>query len=140
MKVLFDTNVVLDLLLDRKPFADPAVYLFSKVERAEMTGYLCATTMTTIHYLVTKALSNQQAVTHLHMLLSLFEIAPVTRIVIEQALELECSDFEDGVLHEAALHAGVSYIVTRNSSDFKKSKIPVYSPNEFINMLKSLAR
>ncbi len=52
MRVIFDTNIVLDLLLDRAPFADTATYLFSKVERAEITGFLCATTITTIHYLI----------------------------------------------------------------------------------------
>lgn len=76
--------------------------------------------------------------THIQTLLSLFEIAPVNRVVIEQALELKFSDFEDAVLHEAARHAGATYIITKNNSDFKKSTLPVYSPNEFINMISSL--
>ena len=138
MKVLFDTNVVLDLLLDREPFADCAAYLFAKVEQSEISGYLCATTITTIHYLLKKALNHQQAMPHLQTLLSLFEIAPVNRVVIEQALELKFSNFEDAVLHEAARHAGAAYIITRNNSDFKHSILPVYSPNEFINMITSL--
>ncbi len=140
MKVLFDTNIVLDLLLDREPFADFAAYLFSKVEQSEITGFLCATTITTIHYLLTKALNHRQAMTHIHTLLSLFEIAPVNRVVIEQALESKFSDFEDAVLHEAARHAGAVYIITRNSPDFENSTLPVYSPNEFINMIRSLEK
>jgi len=138
VKVLFDTNVVLDLLLDREPFADFAAYLFAKVEQSEITGFLCATTITTIHYLLKKALHDEQAETHIQTLLALFEIAPVNRIVIEQALELKFSDFEDAVLNEAARHAGAAYIITRNNSDFKNATLPVYSPNEFINMITSL--
>jgi len=138
VKVLFDTNIVLDLLLDREPFADFAAYLFSKVEQSEITGFLSATTITTIYYLLTKALNPRQAETQIKTLLSLFEIAPVNRVVIEQAIELKFSDFEDAVLHEAARHAGATYIITRNNADFKNSTLPVYSPNEFINMINSL--
>jgi len=138
VKVLFDTNIVLDILLDRAPFADAASYLFSKVERTEISGFLCATTITTIHYLITKALNDKKAVEHIHSLLSLFEIAPVDRIVIKHALELKFTDFEDAVLHEAARHAGVQYIITRDISDFVKSTIPTYTPMEFANMLESL--
>ena len=138
MKVLFDTNIVLDILLDRAPFADSASYLFSKVERAEITGFLCATTITTIHYLITKALNDKKAVEHIHSLLSLFEIAPVNRVVIGHALELKFTDFEDAVLHEAARHAGAQYIVTRDISGFAKSNIPAYTSMELVNMLESL--
>ncbi len=49
MKTLFDTNVILDVLLDREPFSDDASFLLSKVEKSEIIGYICATTVTTIH-------------------------------------------------------------------------------------------
>jgi predicted nucleic acid-binding protein len=138
MKTLFDTNIILDVLLDRSPFADDSSYLLAKVEESELVGYACATTITTIHYLATKVLGRQAASTHIDTLLSLFTIAPVNRLVLENAIKLKFSDFEDAVLHEAALHAGAKYIVTRNTKDFKKSKLPVFEPKEFINMLKSL--
>lgn len=56
MKTLFDTNVILDVLLDREPFSDDASLLLSKVENSEIIGFICAITVTTIHYLATKAL------------------------------------------------------------------------------------
>ncbi len=138
MKTLFDTNVILDVLLDRSPFADDAAYLLSKVEQSEITGFVCATTITTINYLATKALGSKSASLHINSLLSLFVIAPVNRLVLENAASLKFKDFEDAVLHEAALHAGAKYIVTRNSIDFKKAKLPVFEPREFINALESL--
>jgi len=56
MKILFDTNVILDVLLERKPFVKSALYLLSKVERSEINGFLCATTITTIYYLTKNTL------------------------------------------------------------------------------------
>lgn len=138
MKVLFDTNVVLDLLLDREPFSAPAAQLLSKVEEGELNGYLCATTLTTLHYLLHKALGPTQALAQIRTLLSLFEVAPVTRAVLEDALKLEFADFEDAVLHEAARHAGVNYIITRNLKDFKTADIVTFAPIEFISSLKAL--
>ncbi len=138
MKVLFATNVILDVLLDREPFADDSSFLLSKVERSEIIGFVCATTITTIHYLATKALGVNVASRHINSLLSLFVVAPVNRLVLENAARSKFNDFEDAVLYEAALHAGAEYIVTRNSIDFKKSQLPVLEPREFINMIESL--
>jgi len=138
MKTLFDTNIILDVLLDREPFSDDASFLLSKVENSEITGYICATTVTTIYYLAAKAIGARSASGHIRSLLSLFVIAPVNRVVIENALSSDFEDFEDAVLHEAACHAGAKYIVTRNLSDFKASKLPVFEPREFINNIESL--
>ncbi len=138
MKVLFDTNIVLDVLLDREPFSEHATYLMSKVERSEISGFLCATTVTTIHYLLSKHLDKEKAITSINSIMSLFEVASVNRLVIENALDSKFADFEDSVLHESARHAGAEYIITRNIKDFKKSKIPAFTPTEFLRMLESL--
>ena len=138
MKVLFDTNVILDVLLDREPFSEDASILLSMVEQSEIMGFVCATTITTIHYLATKSLGPKSASRHIQSLLALFVIAPVNRVVLEEAFKAKFKDFEDAVLHEAALHAGAEYIVTRNISDFKKTKLPVYEPGELLNALESL--
>ena len=139
MKVLFDTNIILDILLDRQPFSEPASILLSKVERSEMDGFLCATTITTIHYLLSRHLNKEQAVSGINSIMALFAIASVNRLVIEDAIKAKTPDFEDSVLHEAARHASVEYIITRNIKDFKKAKIPVFTPVEFLNMLESLS-
>ena len=138
MKVLFDTNIIIDVLLDRKPFSEHASYLMSKVERSEINGFLCATTVTTIHYLLSKNLDKKNAITSINSIIALFEIASVNRLVIENALKSKFSDFEDSVLHESARHAGAEYIITRNIKDFKNTKIPVFTPTEFLSMLESL--
>jgi len=138
VKVLFDTNVILDVLLDRQPFSNDSAQLMAMVERSEMLGFLCATTVTTIHYLMAKSLNAKSAMKHIRLLLSLFEIAPVNRSVIENALECNFTDYEDAVIVEAAQHSGVEYIITRNIKDFKKSSIPVFTPADFLQVLASL--
>ncbi len=139
MKMLLDTNIVLDLLMDRIPFTDAAAELFSKVEDGTVIGYLCATTITTIHYLVAKAVGALRAEEEIKKLLKLFEVAPVNRQVLESALVTDFSDFEDAVIYEAAFYVGAEAIITRNQKDFKKSLISVYSSEEMVKILGSQA-
>lgn len=140
MKLLLDTNVVLDLLMDRMPFADAAVELFSRVEDGTITGYLCGSTITTVHYLASKAVGAAKAQEEIGKLLHLFEVAPVNRQVLEAALSAGFSDFEDAVIHEAACHVGAEAIVTRNAKDFKRSRIPVYSSDEMAKIVRGMGR
>jgi predicted nucleic acid-binding protein len=135
LRLFFDTNVVLDLLLDWEPFSTRVAVVLSAVERGELSGFLCATTVTTVHYLASKVVGAKKAKRELGKLLTLFEIAPVTRAVLEAALQSKFPDFEDAVLHEAALHVGVDGIVTRDIRGFKRATVSVYSADELIRVL-----
>lgn len=130
MKVLFDTNVVLDFLLDRKPFSTTATRLVARVERAELEGILGATTVTTIHYIVSKTLGRQAAGEAVRDLLALFSVGPVDGRTLALATDLDFPDFEDAVLHEAARLAGATTIVTRNGADFEHATLGIDSPEE----------
>ncbi len=136
MRILFDTNVVLDLLLDRVPFSKSAEYLFTKVEERKIEGILCATTITTIYYLLSKSLSKKELNHTLFSLFKLFEIATVDRKVLITALEADDTDYEDSVIYKSAFFSGVDIIITRDTKGFKKSNIPVYTPDEMIKLLK----
>lgn len=135
MRILLDTNVVLDVLQSRQPFSHHATELFARVERGELEGVLCATTLTTIDYLLTQAMSGQEAKAVIRGLLGLFGVAAVTRVVLEAALESPMPDFEDAVLAHAASHAGAERIITRNTRDFRGSPVPAMEPAEFIAQL-----
>jgi predicted nucleic acid-binding protein len=137
LKILFDTNIVLDVLMDRLPYSDAAVELFSKVEDGTIIGYLCGTTITTVFYLAAKTVGAAKAQEEIKKLLSLFEVAPVNRHVLESALVLDFNDFEDAVIHESACHVGADAIITRNNKDFKKARISVYSSEEMAIILTS---
>ncbi len=137
MRILFDTNVVLDVLLDREPFSSTSAKLFSKVESGEIAGYVCATTITTIHYLARKVIGVDSAMEEIVKLMQLFEVAPVNHAVLDSAILSGFTDFEDAVVHESAIYKEVQGIVTRDLNGFKKSKIQVYSPEELLLMLES---
>jgi len=137
MRVLFETDVVLDLLLDRHPNSAPAAKLFSRVEAGGISGYLCASAVTTIHYLAAKVVGANRARTEVRKLLSLFQVAPVNRAVLGAALEGGFSDFEDAVTHESARQVNAQAIVTRNLRHFKHSLIPVHSPGDLLALLEA---
>ena len=132
MRVIVDTNVVLDVLLEREPFVKAAVDIFCLVEDSRIDAFLCATTITTIDYLLIQSLPASEARDALRKLISLFEIATVNRLVIERALGSKIHDFEDAVLDEAGQVAGVESIVARNTKDFARSALKVFDPNELL--------
>ena len=136
IRILFDTNVLLDVLLEREPHVQDAAQLLAAVETGRLAGILSATTTTTIYYLVERARDREQALRGLRRLLTLFEVAPVTRAVLEDALHLGFADYEDGVQHEAARHASAEGIVTRNAQDFAQASLPIYTPMELLLVLR----
>ncbi len=137
MKILFDTNVVLDVLLNREPDAVEGIKLFSAVENKIIQGFLCATTITTIDYLCTKAIGRKPAKQAINALLELFFIAEVDRNVLVAAIESDFFDFEDAVLYHAGVHVGVDGFVTRNIKDFTLAKHPIYIPSELSGIIQS---
>ncbi len=135
MKVLVDTNVVLDVLLDRQPFAAASAEVLGLIEQSRLQGFLCATTITTIDYLLTQAMPRPQAHQALRKLLELFEIAPVNRAVLQEALKSRVADFEDAVLEQAGRLVGAEVIVTRNQHDFRLANLKVLGPDELLASL-----
>lgn len=137
MKVLVDTNVVLDHLLEREPFVDSAERLLSLVDSGGLDALVCSTAITTIHYLASKAVGPAKAAGYVRELLAIFGVAPVDREMLRDALDSGFADYEDAVVHQAALAAGAGAIVTRNGKDFANSALPVFSPPEFLAALEA---
>jgi predicted nucleic acid-binding protein len=86
MIVLVDTNVVLDALLAREPFDVDAVSIYAASENGKIEAFICATTVTTVHYLARKAVGKQQAAKQIGDLLAVFQVAAVTSNVLKSAL------------------------------------------------------
>jgi len=137
LRVLIDTNIVMDVLLARRPFVESASRIFSLVEQSKIEASLCATTVTTVDYLLTQSLSRDEARQALRGLLNLFKIAPVNRSVIEKALRSKIEDFEDAVLEQAACLVGAEAIITRNTKDFGRSSIKALDPAELFAALET---
>ncbi len=123
--------------MDRDPFAEAAGVFFDRVERGDLSGWVCATTVTTVFYLTQKATDASGATRTVDRLLTLFQVAPVNEAVLGSALEKAFPDYEDAVLHESARHRGLEGIITRNTDDFQEASLPIYSPVEFVSILQS---
>ena len=133
MRVALDTNVVLDILLEREPFSQHASSIFSLIERNAIEAALCATTLTTIDYLLSRSMPKKQTRKVIGSLLELFEICPVNRAVLQSASLSSITDFEDAVLHESARLSSCQVIITRNGKDFKKATLTILDPAEFLS-------
>ena len=129
MKILYDVNVLLDVLMQREPFYQTAARLLAAAEQSQVHGFLCASSVTTLYYLLAKQAGPPAAKQAVQRLLRIFALAPVDQLVLQSALQSAVPDFEDAVLCEAAYHADVDGIVTRNTVHFRFSPVKVYSPD-----------
>jgi predicted nucleic acid-binding protein len=132
VKVLFDTDVLLDVLLDREPFTEASAQLLSLAELARIDGCVASTSVTTIYYLTRKSLGAAKTRRAVDDLLSLLEVAPVNRIVLTQAVTSKFVDFEDAVIAHAAHEARADLIATRNVKDLKHSPVPAQTPDDIL--------
>ncbi len=132
MKILIDTNVILDIVLERQPFVEQSAELLKTAQQDNIEIFLSATTITDLYYITRKAKSKQIALDFIGDLLQFIEIASVDKRVIIQALHSDMSDFEDAVQEGSAKNQGINVIVTRNEVDFKNSDLEIYSPESFL--------
>ena len=134
-RVVVDTNVVLDVLLERPPFVADAARLLAAVVERRVAGVLAGHAVTTVHYVYRRGRTREVARQKITALLSAFEVAPVGRAELTAALASPFDDYEDGVVHASAVAAQADAIVTRNGDDFGASTLPVYTPAEMLAVL-----
>jgi len=135
MKILLDINVVLDFFLKREPFFEDIYKIFVAIENKEINGYLCASSIDTIHYLITKSINKQKADEVILKLLKLFEITEVNKFTILEAINSNFNDFEDSIVYASAYLNKIDYIITRDKKGFKKSKVKILTPVEMVAKL-----
>lgn len=139
MKHIFmDTNVVIDFLANRQPFALDAARLFNLAVKEKVRIYISAVSYNNIYYILRQSLTNSATIKLLEDLAEITEITDVTNAIISQSLKTDFRDYEDAIQHYCALSIPkIDFIVTRNTKDFKKSTLPVLTPNEAISSLDS---
>lgn len=136
MKILVDTNVIIDALTSREPFRDDAEQIFIFAANRIEDMYITASSATDIYYLVRKHLhSTEQAKSVMLKLYELFYILDVTASDCKEALLTEMGDYEDAMISCCAIRNHMDYIVTRNIKDYEKSKIQAILPNQLIKMV-----
>ena len=138
MKVLIDTCVVMDALQNREPFAQDAQALLLAAANQQVAGYVTAKEMTDIYYLTHRCTHDREATkTLMGRLGMLLDILDTTNSDIRRALASELSDYEDAVMAETAIREGMDCIITRNLYDYRKSRLRVYSPHDFLKMMEN---
>ncbi len=131
-KVFLDTDIILDLLLERKPFNLPSMLVFEKAEKSLIDLNASAVTFTNLFYILGKSYSYSKVYSMLNEVCISVNILNVDSKIIKHALLSENPDFEDSVQKETAVANGMDVILTRNIKDYKDSIIPVMNADEFL--------
>ena len=135
MKLLIDTNVVLDVLLRREPFFRTAAEVLSLTQRDEVREYVSASAITDIYYIANKQMKDRDAVRDLlKRLLMVVSVAAVSEREIQNALNLAWGDFEDSVQYSVALLNEMDGIVTRNPSDYQEANMRIWLPEQALEL------
>lgn len=138
-RVLFDSDVLLDVLAQRQPFVIASAQALNVVTVTKMEmqikGYVSGHAVTNIFYILRRQIGSEMARDAISRLLLHLQVASITDEVIRAALQSSMTDFEDAVSSEAANAVGVEIIVTRNKSDFVASSVPAMLPEEFLATL-----
>ncbi|GHV26950.1 twitching motility protein PilT [Spirochaetia bacterium] len=136
MNVLIDTNVALDVILQREMFCQNAKKIADGSQHGVYTAFVSASAVTDIYYIACRELRDKKLVMErIKALLETVDIAAVTGMEIRRAIELFWTDFEDCVQFTAGERLAVRYIITRDAGDFAESGIPALSPEQFLAMI-----
>jgi predicted nucleic acid-binding protein len=139
IKVFLDTNILVDLIADRKPFSKHAIEIFRSSEKNKTQLFTSSHSIATTHYLMKKYVEEKELRNILFNLLEFLNVIPVDLDILRKGLRSNHKDFEDAVqILCASSVAGINYIVTRNIKDFKTSEISVLTPDEMCLKLNSL--
>lgn len=131
-RVLFDSDVLLDVLANRQPFVAASAQALDTITRSQAKSYVAGHAVTNIFYILRKQIDSQSAREILSRLMQRIQVADITNHVIQAAFQSSISDFEDAVISEAACSVEAQLILTRNTKDFTESPILAVSPEDFL--------
>jgi predicted nucleic acid-binding protein len=131
-KAMLDTNVIIDYLADRAPFADAAEKVIVLCEQGKLCGVLTASAVTDVYYVMRKIAGREKTLENIKLLLSVFEVADVGKSDLLRAVESPMADYEDALAAACARRVKAECIVTRNIEGFKKAPVPPLSPEDFL--------
>lgn len=135
IKLFVDSDIILDLLAERKPHYIHAARLFTLINQNKIIAYTSPLIFANLHYLLKKQTTNLVALKSLRKLKTLINILPIDERVIEQSLNSEFTDFEDAIQYYTAVNNSITLIITRNKIDYRRSKIDILTAEEFLKSL-----
>ena len=140
MRILIDTNVVLDVILARKPWAAEGMELLDRAARGQVAGFVAAHSVTTVFYVVERARDRRMALGAVGDLLSVAGVEELGSADFQRAMTIGLKDFEDAVQVAAALRIGADFVVTRNARDFRGSPVATRAPGQILALLDATSR
>ena len=138
MRVLVDTNVVLDVLLKRDPWAASASAMWKAIDDGQLVGYITASAITDIFYVARRLTDLDTAQEAVQTCLEAFEICAVDRQVLERAIGLAGKDFEDNLQIACAEADELDAIVSRDLEGFASTSITFLAPDSLLEHLRSV--
>lgn len=135
MKVLIDTNVILDVLCDRKDFLESSLKVWKHCEVGQITGYVSALSIPNIIYILRKELDPEKTKEIIDKLFLIFHVADLKSDDLKKATNMKTTDFEDAVQMVCATRLKTDFIITRNIRDFKDSRVPAIKPSELLERI-----
>ena len=130
-RIFLDTNILLDVLLEREAFYYDALKIWSACENGLVEGYISAITLNNVYYVVRKLQSEQTAMVCVRLLLRIFKVAPVDAAILSLAADLHDRDFEDDIQLQCALKCRCSRLFTRDPTHYDATQIAVVPPVSF---------
>jgi predicted nucleic acid-binding protein len=135
-RVLLDTDVILDFFFDRKPFSEDAAKVLGLCELKVVTGFITPVILSNVYYLLRQTDKHDKIIDKLRQLMEIIDVLLVDKNIIKQALSSDFKDFEDALQNFSAEKDGkIDVIITRNMKDFKKSKLGVMTPKEYLKLI-----
>lgn len=134
-RAFLDTNVVLDLLGERVPFYESAAKIATHADKGDISLVVSALTYSTLFYILSKFEDSKKVKVKIRKFKVIAETSDLTDVILEKGLSSQFSDFEDALQYYCALQKECGILVTRNGKDFKESKIPVLTPDEYLSTL-----
>ena len=135
MKILIDTNVILDVLCNRPEFLEASSRVWKYCEVGQIEGYISALSVPNIVYILRKELTPLKTVQIIQQITMIFKVIDLRAADLKAAAKLLTSDYEDALQMCQAGRIGAEYIVTRNIRDFKDSKVPALKPSELLERI-----
>lgn len=135
MKVLLDTNIIIDIALERQPYVTNSETVLAFVEQGQIEGYISASTISDLYYIIRKQKGRDLTIEFLQEILTFCQIATVNQAVISMAFTSNFKDFEDAIQYSTAVVNQLDAIITRNPQDFPVVAPRIITPEQLIEEL-----
>jgi predicted nucleic acid-binding protein len=136
MKVLLDTNIVIDYALERQPFWQNSEQIFLHLQQGRFIGYISASTVSDLYYIIRKQRGHSWTINFLERLVKFCSVPTIDHSVILMAFAANFSDFEDAIQYSTAVTSQMDAIVTRNPSDFANAtELQIFTPEQLIQSI-----